>query len=99
MLKSDQELQNRYSIQLRNRFSILQNELTDTIDDECQHFITANKETAKEMIRKKTKRQKIKYNNDKRIKQARRNVVNAYSCYTRNPTNETQEKLNQKKER
>ena len=51
------------------------------------------------MIRKKTKRQKIKYNNDKRIKQARRNVVNAYSCYTRNPTNETQEKLNQKKER
>ena len=30
VLKSDQELQNRYSIQLHNRFSILQNELTDT---------------------------------------------------------------------
>ena len=50
VLKSDQELQNRYSIQLHNRFSILQNELTDTIDDEHQHFITPNKETAKEMI-------------------------------------------------
>ena len=97
VLKSDQELQNRYSIQLHNRFSILQNELTDTIDDEYQHFITANKETAKEMIPKKAKRQKIKYSDDKRIKQARRNVVTAYSCYTRNSTNETQEELNQKK--
>ena len=43
VLKSDQELQNRYSIQLHNKFSILQNEPTDTIDDEYQHFITANK--------------------------------------------------------
>ena len=97
VLKSDQELKNRYSIQLHNRFSIIQNELTDTIDDEYQHFITANKETAKEMIPKKAKRQKIKYSDDKRIKQARRNVVTAYSCYTRNSTNETQEELNQKK--
>ena len=97
MLKSDQELQNRYSIQLHKRISILQNELTHTIDDEYQHFITANKETAKEMIPKKAKRQKIKYSDDKKIKQARRNVVTAYSCYTRNSTNETQEELNQKK--
>ena len=34
LLKCDQELQNRYSTQLHNRFSILQNELTDTIDEE-----------------------------------------------------------------
>ena len=91
VLKSDQVLQNRYSIQLRNRFSILQNELTDTIDDKYQHLITANKETAKQMIPKKAKRQKMKYSDDKRIKQARKNVATAYSCYTRNPTNETQE--------
>ena len=49
------------------------------------------------MIPKKAKRQKIKYSDDKRINQARRNVVTAYSCYTRNPTNKTQEELNQKK--
>ena len=97
MLKSDQVLQNRYSIQLHNRFSILQNEFTDTIDDKYQHFITANKETAKEMIPKKAKRQKMKYSDDKRIEQARKSVATAYSCYTRNPTNETQEELNQKK--
>ena len=97
LLKSDQVLQNRYSIQLHNRFSILQNELTDTIDDKYQHLITANKETAKEMLPKKAKRQKMKYSDDKRIKQARKNVATAYSCYTRNPTNETQEELNQKK--
>ena len=60
VLKSDHELQNRYSIQLHNRLCILQNELTDTIDDKYQHFITANKETAKEMIPKKAKRLKIK---------------------------------------
>ena len=80
VLKSDQVLQNRYSIQLHNRFSILQNELT-----------------AKEMILKKAKHQKMKYSDDKRIKQARKNVATAYSCYIRNPTNETQEELNQKK--
>ena len=49
------------------------------------------------MIPKKVKRQKISYSDDKRIKQARRNVATAYSCYTRNPTNEIQEELNQKK--
>ena len=96
MLKSDQVLHNRYSIQLHNIFSILQNEFKDTIDDKYQHFIIANKETAKEMIPKKANRQKMKYSDDKRIKQARKNVASAYSCYTRNPTNETQEELNQK---
>ena len=49
------------------------------------------------MIPQKAKRQKIKYSDDKRIKQARTNVAIAYSCYTRNRTNETQEELNQKK--
>ena len=98
MLKSDQELQNRYFIQLHNRFSILQNELTVTMDDEYQHSVTANKETVKEMVPKKAKCQRIKYSDDKIIKQVRRNVATAYSCYTRNPTSETLEKLNQKKE-
>ena len=55
-----------------NRFSILQNELTDTIDDEYQHFITASKEIDKEMIPRKAKRQKIKYSDDKRIKQIKK---------------------------
>ena len=64
------------------------------IDDEYQHFITANKETAKEMIPQKAKHQKIKYNDVKRIKQARRNAATVYLCYTRNPTSED---LNQKK--
>ena len=49
------------------------------------------------MILKKAKHQKMKYSDAKRIKQARKNVATAYSCYTRNPTNETQEELNQKK--
>ena len=98
VLQSDPELQNyRYSIQLHNRFSILQNEVTDIIEDKYQHFITANKETAKEMIPKKAKRQRMKYSDDKRIKQARKNLATAYSSYTRNPTIETQEELNQKK--
>ena len=37
------------------------------MDDEYQHFITANKETAKEMIPKKAKCQRIKYSDDKII--------------------------------
>ena len=84
-------------MQLQNRFTILQNEFTETIDDEYQHFSTANKETAKEMIPKKAKRQRIKYSDYKKIKQAKRNVATACSCYTTNHTNETQKELNQKK--
>ena len=49
------------------------------------------------MIPKKARRQKMKYSDDKRMKQARKNVASACSCYTRNPTNEPQEELNQKK--
>ena len=49
------------------------------------------------MIPKKAKRQKIKYSDNKRIKQARRNAASAYWRYTRNPTNQTQQELNQKK--
>ena len=64
LIKSDQKLQSKYSIQLHNRFSILQNELTVTMDDEYQHSITVNKETAKEMIPNKAKHQKIKYSDD-----------------------------------
>ena len=48
VLKSNQDLQHRYSTQLDNRSSILQNDLTDTIDDKYQHLITVNKETAKD---------------------------------------------------
>ena len=48
VLKSNQDLQHRYSTQLDNRSSILQNDLTDTIDDKYQHFITVNKETVKD---------------------------------------------------
>ena len=93
MLKSNQDLQHKYSIQLHNRFSILQNDVTDTIDDKYQLFITGNKETAKEIIPKKTKRKKMKYFDDGSVKQARSNVYNAYSCYTANPTDERQEEL------
>ena len=48
------------------------------------------------MIPQKAKRQKIKYSDDKRTKQARRKFASAYSCYTRHATNEAQEELNEK---
>ena len=88
MLKSNQDLQDRYSIQLHTTFSILQNDLTDTIDDKHQHFITANNETAKKTIPKKAKWKKMKYSDDETVKQARSNIYTTYSCYTSNPTEE-----------
>ena len=97
MLKSNQYLQYRYSIRFHNRFPILQNNLTDNIDDKYQHFITSNKETAKEIIPRTSKQKKMKYSDDERVKQARSNVYTAYSCYVRSPTDERQEELNQKK--
>ena len=49
------------------------------MDDEYQHFITANKETAKEMIPKKAKCERIKYSDDKIIKQVRRNALHTHA--------------------
>ena len=94
VLKSNPDLQYRYSIQFHNRFFILQNDLTDTIDDKCQHFITSNKETGREMVPKTSKQKRMKYSDDERVKQARSNVYTAYSYFTASPTDERQEELN-----
>ena len=75
VLKSNPDLQYRYSIQFHNRFFILQNDLTDTIDDKCQHFITSNKETGREMVPKTSKQKRMKYSDDERVKQARRTYI------------------------
>ena len=97
ILKSNQDLQHRYLIQLYNRFPILQNDHTDTIDNKYQHFITANKETAKEMIPKKAKQKNMKYRDDERVTYILHTQTNIpHAAYT-NPTDERQEELNFKK--
>ena len=63
MLKSNQDLQPSYSIKPYNSFS----DITDTIDCKYQHFITANKENAKEMIPKKAKQKNSEYSDDERV--------------------------------
>ena len=78
VLKSNERLQELYSVQLHNRYLALQNEDTDSITDKYQHFITANQATAKELVPKKPPRQKMKHIDDDRIKQARGNVQGTF---------------------
>ena len=62
-----------------------------------KHFIPANKETAKELMLMKARRQKMKHSDDERIKQARSDIQGAYVTNTGNPTEEKHENLNEKK--
>jgi len=82
-LRTDIDLQERYSISVQNRFSLLSKDgqnATELYDN----FVKANDATAKELIPKKVKRQKKKTANDPKIKHARNKVQDAFNSYENN---------------
>ena len=88
MLKVNKDLQNIYAVQLHNRFTMLQNDVTDTINNKYQHFITTNKETAKDLSPMKVRRQKMKYRDDGKLKLTRKDVPAVYLTYIGNSASE-----------
>ena len=76
-LGKDQQLQARYAIEIRNRFTALQNEEEDPTE-RYQYFIQANHEAAEKCLTKvkKTSRRNICMN--KHVSKARKKVRTAY---------------------
>ena len=97
MLKVNKDLQNIYAVQLHNRFTMLQNDVTDTINNKYQHFITTNKETAKNLSPMKVRRQKMKYRDDGKLKLTRKDVPVAYLTYIENSASEKYQTLHENK--
>ena len=96
MLK-DKDLQDLYTIAIKNRFTEL-SDVNDFPTDSYDHLIKANQEAAKEYIPVKEKLKRTNYSEHPDVKSARENVQNAFQEYTKNSSKFNQEKLQKEKQ-
>ena len=76
----NKEIKNNYTIELKNRFESLRIE-NETSTETYENLIQANKETAKELIPKKSKTKQMNIVNDQRAINARKNASNSVKLY------------------
>ena len=93
-----QELQEMYTIKVKNRFAALCNE-DESATESYNHFILANDEAAKEIIPLKSRLKKKSASNDQRVIEARENAQLAFKEYAKKPSQENQIKLQYCKEK
>ena len=83
----NKDIKDNYTIELKNRFESLQIE-NETSTETYQNLIQANKETAKELLPKKSKTTQMNIANNQRVINARKNASNSVKLYFEDP-NET----------
>ena len=86
------ELQQQYTIKICNRYKSLCMENKNATET-FVHLITANQETAKELLPKKINVKKLRLSGDPRVKTAREKTEKASGSYINNPTETNREKL------
>ena len=96
-LRSDIDLQHRYTITIRNRYEQLYNE-DESATEAYQHLIDANNQAAEEMIPHKRKRKKKETACDHRVECRRKEVNEAFSVYVNQPIGENEVNLQNAKE-
>ena len=79
----DKDLQDLYTIVIKNRFTEL-SDVNDFPTDSYNHLTKANQEAAKEYIPVKKKLKRTNYSEHPDVKSARENVQNAFQEYTKN---------------
>ena len=92
LLQTDEDLQQRYAITVRNRYEILLKQ-DESATERYQHFIDANKKTADDLIPRKKRKSRKDASNDKRVIEKRTIVNEAFVNYEKSPTPENQESL------
>ena len=92
ILKSDTNLQELYTIAVRNCYEQLYRE-DETATEDYQHLIDANRQAADGLISPKSKRKKKEIASDHRIDSKRKEVNKAFSAYQNQQTDENHEKL------
>lgn len=83
-LKSHGDLQQLYTVEVKNRFNELQ-EGTESITQLYQHLITANTEAAEKLIPKKKRKIKKNQSKDPRVVQARTKIQQVFEHYQNKP--------------
>ena len=87
LLCTDSNLQELYSIEVRNRFQPLEN-ADESATGKYERFITANKEAAEKLIPVKKKARKVQFSNDTQVIEARKMINDAYNAYQQDTSEE-----------
>ena len=87
-----ENLQQQYTIKINNRYQSLCSHNEDATESYA-HLITANKETAKELLPKKNKVKKTRLSDDVRVNTARQKTEKAACSYINKPTELNHEEL------
>lgn len=96
-LATNKEMQERYAVEVRNRYQLLLNESEE--DSNYDKFVEATTEAAKECLRPVPKSKKKVKSLDPRVKVLREEVEEAYSAFLADRRNQTSRELyTQKKE-
>ena len=98
VLRSDKALQQRYTVQVQNRYAELCAEAeNDDVTSTYKNLITANNEAATKLIPTKTRSKRKVTSDDPRIINARNRVNNAFAKYETDPSDINHDVLKQEK--
>ena len=100
-LKQSEELQNQYSVEVRNRFSLLlEQDPEETYDPTAEYdkFMDAVQGANKKLLKHIPRRQRNNPSNDARVSDSRRNLFKAKDSYHSDPSEETRDLVRECKE-
>ena len=86
--KNDVDLQQRYTVTVKNRYHLLCQD-DDNNEDNYDHFISAINETNANLVPKIKKKKRLDFSNDVRVCQARNDLILAKNDHQINPTIES----------
>ena len=84
-LSMDTSLQEKYAVEVRNRFEVLGVE-EESATDRYDRFIKANKEAAEKIVPLRNRAKKTRFSSDPRVIKARDEIKDAYVIYQQNTT-------------
>ena len=100
-LKQSEELQNQYSVEVRNKFSLLvDQEPEETYDPTAEYgkFMDAVQGANKKLLEHIPRRRRINPSNDARVSESRRNLFQAKDSYHSGPSQDTRDRVRACKE-
>lgn len=92
----NQDTRDEYTLEVKNRYGILSVD-GESATEAYEHFIQANKETAKQVIPQRKRLKRKQYSDDVRVQNARNDVNYMFSKYQSDPSNFNHENLQKSK--
>ena len=87
---TDPNMQENYSIEVRNRYTVLAKD-KDLAREKYENLIKVNNEVASELIPKVSKQRKMQFSKDTRMNEARKIMQDKYITYQNFPNNSNQD--------